>query len=99
MYNSVLQLANAVFVEIRHIYSCAMLLSATVVKIFSIVPSVSGSQNLRQDKLLYSLALFTLFYSLFFVTLHQRNITPSVIVLELKTGTRMATVDSMTHRI
>ena len=31
-----------------------------------------------------------------FATLHQRNITPSVIILELKIGTSMVTVDSMT---
>ena len=53
----------------------------------------------RTDKLWYLLALFTSFYSLLFVTLHQRNITPLIIVLELKIGTSITTVDSMTHRM
>ena len=52
----------------------------------------------RTDKLLYFLSLMTSFYSLFFVTLQERNITPSVIVLELKIGASMTTVDSITQR-
>ena len=39
------------------------------------------------------------FYLHSFVTLHKRNIIPSVVLLELKIGTSRTTVDSMTHRI